>query len=498
MAKFFDFVKGLWSKANKKLVITLASILLVVIALGIGLGIYLNTPSVVALRATSKFAKDLVARNEFQTITNTLSKGSIEASMSSVKVDDEEMLDDASVSGKIYFSESQNAVMLENFNFKVDEFKLSGNVYVSNDLIYIQEDEILNDAYGVDKKNFADDFSNSIFAYDSGSDYAIDEDLYNAIMQAYEDPQDEKMAKDSEKIVEKYTKELWKIVCKYAEFESENDKIRIDGKKKAVRVVSITIDEKAMSDITRDAIEFIVNDDSVIEFLEKYSDSLALTMYLTKMDEDTSIAELYEDMLESLEENADDICDQIEDSEFECSVEMVTPKNSAKLLMLTVKNGNEKLLTLEFGDKGVKKTDKITLSSGGSSIVYEISENNKKAYESTLKVNKEKVATIKIDYQKEKFDINLGNDDSDSIKIKGQISKKGKTTNISLDKIEYAEWEYDYWYGTQTRVTHTIETNLEITIKERDKMPKAPKDYSTIADIKEEDIESWMENLNIR
>lgn len=498
MEKILASIKGLWAKANKKLVIVVASIVLVVVAAGVGLGIYLNTPSVLAVRAASRFADDLVARDEFKTITKTLKKGSVEASMSSLKMDDEDLLPEGfAASGKVYFS--KNAYMLENLNVKADEFKISGNVYISDKLVYIQEDEILKDAYGIEFDNLAEDFSNSIFAYGSGSDFAIpDEELYDALITTLENSNDDKMVKEFEKIVKKYVKDLYKIVCEHAEFESESDKVKIDGKKQSVRVVTLKIDEKAMANIVNDVYEYLAEDDKLVEFLEKYEDAFAIVVYSANMDK--TIAEMYEEMIEEMGEEIDDICDDIESNEFNVEVELVTPKASSKILQLNVSLDDDEMISLDVGKSGIKKSNKITISSGGVDVVYEIEENSKNAYEATLKVGKEKVASIKIDRSGDEFSVSLGASEDNRVVVKGSISKSGKTTTIGVEKIEYTHEDYvydddGYWSGHYETVTETIKTNLEIIITESDKIPKAPTDFTTIDQIKEDDIENWVKRV---
>jgi hypothetical protein len=69
----------------------------------------------------------------------------------------------------------------------------------------------------------------------------------------------------------------------------------------------------------------------------------------------------------------------------------------------------------------------------------------------------------------------------------GKISTKNKETTITLDKIT----EENEWYDSSS----TIKTDLTIIIDQKDKMPSAPKNYDSIADIEEKDIEKWMEKL---
>lgn len=495
MEEIIGFFEQFFKKVNKKKLITAAVALFVVIAVAIGLSIYLNSPSVLAIRTTAKFAKDLSNRDEFATVAKTLTKGSVEASMSSLKVDDEEYFEDMSISGKAYFS--SDAIMLENLKFKYEDFKLSGSIYASPDLIYVNENEVLKGAYGIDVDNFAADFRGSIFAYGSGSKYQMfyDEDMFNALMDSCDTTQDEKMMKDAEKIITNYTKQLYKSVCEHGEIKVEKDKVRIDGKKQSVRIITISLDEKAASAIAEDMLTYIVEDDSVIEFLEKYESKMSMANFMIKKeyDEESSVITLYQELIEELESEIDDICEDIAEYDFDVEVEMVTPRGSAKLLQLSMSADGEKLFTLDVGKKGIKDSEKITLSADGTKAVYEIKEKGKNIYKSTFKVDDTEYLSINIDYSKGKYEIKIGDKDSnysEFITIKGKIEKDGKAFNMTLDKIE-RQYNSPYYSNTTT-----IETNLKLTVKTKDKMPKAPTEYELIDDITEEDIEKWGERIN--
>ena len=144
----------------------------------------------------------------------------------------------------------------------------------------------------------------------------------------------------------------------------------------------------------------------------------------------------------------------------------------------------EGCVSIELGKKGIKKTDKIVIASNGVELAYEIEENNSKAYEAKLTLDygeygegKETFFTVEVDKKKDGFKVVAGD-----YTVKGDVSKKGKVTTIAVDKILVDGEE-------------AITTDLEIIINTSDKIPSAPKDYKTIADIKEEDIESWMKKL---
>ena len=150
---------------------------------------------------------------------------------------------------------------------------------------------------------------------------------------------------------------------------------------------------------------------------------------------------------------------------------------------------DEKQFMLDFGPKGIKDTDQITMEQYSyyygeevSQYVYKIEENSKKKYESVFEVNDEEIFSIKIDRVKDKYEVKSG-----YMTYSGKISTKNKETTITLDKIT----EDNEWYGSSS----TIKTDLTIVIDQKDKMPSAPKNYDSIADIEVKDIEKWEEKL---
>lgn len=492
----------IWQGLNKRLVL-IASIVLVVCCAGcIATGIYLKNPEVVAAKSVERFATDALDRDEAQYLAKILGSGSVEASMSSLKLNGEESWEDASIYGKIYFS--TKAIMLEDFNFEMngtaqDSISIKGDVYISDKLAYINEKEILGGAYGAKYDELADNLKNSIFRYGSGSDYAFsDEDTYNDMIQSLENPADEKMAREAAKLVKTYYKNIYKIICDSADFESENDKIRIAGEKVSARIITISIDEDALSDILLDVYDYLKNDDRMSKFLDKYEDSLRIYFsdMILKEDEDKSLSEIYEDYLDELEDEIDDACENIKKQETELEIEIVTPKNSSKLLQLTVSTDNNDLMKLTVGKDGIKDTDEIKLNIGESSIVCQVEQDDKDGYESFVKVNGEKVLSIEIDKDRNRFEIFAGGEET-NLQVKGDITTVRGTTTIDVKRITYNYLDEEYYWGSTMYVpaTDTYETNLRIIIREKDRMPKPINDFMTIDRITDEDMEKWSEKI---
>ena len=90
-------------------------------------------------------------------------------------------------------------------------------------------DKILGGAYGVTAGSSEDAFLGSIFA-DENSDYYIEsEEARNVVanfFRGYDQDIYNEAYKDYQKLLKKYEKEIWNLVCEHGEFESKNTTIK--------------------------------------------------------------------------------------------------------------------------------------------------------------------------------------------------------------------------------------------------------------------------------
>ncbi len=479
------------------IIVVAACVLLGALAGGVGIAAIANQPEIVAANALKGALTDIFERQELKAINNTLTQGSVAVSVDGVKCGEEDLMDGVKVSGKVYFSEAKKAVMIEDLVIKDDEHKIQGTVYVSEDMVYISEEEIVKGAYGAKFDELADDLADSIFAYGSGSEYAIpDKEAYETIINVLECINNEKMQKDAEKVLKELEQEAFKAMKKNFEFTSENEEVRIDGNREKVRVVSIVIDGEDLSAAIEDYYDFLANDDSMIDFLETYEEEIELitdTLYGGMLEEGKSLAEIYEDALDEFGDNLDDICDGLEESmdDEELIVKVITPRNSHNLVKFEVEAAGEEIFALEIGMDGVKKTDKITVTVAKEKYVYEVEENSRKEYVGTFKADGTTVE-LKVNRENSNYTLQVQDEGETMFTAKGDLISKGNTTKITVDRVTIKE--YDYWSGSYEEIKYDCKISVEID--QNDKIPAAPKGYNTIADITEKDIEKWIERIS--
>ena len=442
----------------------------------------MNSPKIVTANAISRMFEDVLAREEIEPIYNMLKGGSLEAQVSEVMLKGANKMK-GTYAGKVYFSE--DALMLEDVMVQYGNFKIDADLYVSQDTIYLSEQEVLGGEYGINMDTLAKDFEESIFAYGSGSKYAIpDEDIYETLLEAFEDATTSKKAtKDAKKILKKYLKKATKIINKNVEYSSEGDKVKLNGEKKNVRVITVEMDEEALSNIIYEFYEFLVEDKSLVKHFEKYETQYATFVEGLEGDYD-SMAEWYEDILDDAEDTIEDLCEEIENSRSFQDWEFIlyTPKAEAKVLGMELNIGKTNIFALDFGTKGVKNTDEITLEVGGEKISYEIKKNDKKTYKATLEVEGTKIMSINVDRSDDTFDVRVGD-----YKVTGTMENRGKQIYIAVEK---------YAYAPNGVAVNEYTTDLEILITEKDKMPSIPKDFNTIADIEEADMDKVLNKIS--
>ena len=463
----------------------------------------LNAPATVAANALGGLAKDALERDEIKPFCELFTSGSIEASLDGMKVDGYDSFGDSSISGKLYFSE--DAFMLKNVkvNLADGDVKLNGDAYISEDVVYVNEQEILGGTYGINFSSLADDFANSIFAADSGSVYALDKGTYDAIMKRLDNVSENKMMqRDLEKLSRRVFLDLWEIVLDHAELSSEVVEIDLSGKSSKVRLISITIDSLAMQNIIRAAYEYLCESKEIVAFIEKHESTLCgvlEALYPYDWDAYGSLAELYKKRMSELSDTAEDLCKELESDFRALSIHIATSRISGKLLKLWIEDELETVLSIDCGKKGMRKTDTVTIEAGEVKIVYKVDKKGFKKLGASIAIesrNQEIEFSVSIDKKEGTYTANFKHVKNEKNyyltewAASGNIATKRSTITFTIDKVNYKHRinnSSDWW--------NRYELECEVTVKLEDEMPMPRKVYKTVADITEEDIENVVKKL---
>ncbi len=497
----------------------------IVIAGGVAFGVVWNSPENVAIRSVSDVFEEALSRDDTSAFSAIMNGGSVKFSLSEINyIANEEIEGDKDyciwgedgeeVSGKIYISPDE--LFIKDFNLVLPEIELAGEAYISDDLIYVKETENFDTALGIEIKNLKKHLEDSIFAWDSDSDYSLyevmEEEEYEKLLEMLEMDDTSDIADDASALMEHIVKSAWDIVTANAEFNSETEEVLVGGHRTTARVITMTVepdDIKLMLD--EFFTEVLAEDKKIAEFINKYDNTLAkLDLYDTE--EYSSFYDFYTEAVEALRvEGLYDICDELDYVDFDkFKVEIVTPVVSSDLLKLTLgyvyenqftgEESDEEFFVLDFGPKGAKKSDDIRISVGEFNLRYLVSRDDEKSKISRLYVDGEKVLEYNYKKNSKEFDLSFfwtdydywGDEYTEEFKISGTLEETKNTYSIKVNKIGM----YNYYYGElEEDETEEYSLDLKITVVVGDKMPAAPTKYTTIDNIYEEDIEEWIDIL---
>ena len=508
---------------HKVVAIALASTVAVGAGVGVGVSVYANTPENLVVRSVAQVFESITERQEIKLLADMLKGGSMQFHVGNSSVEEvyneyrgENLVDSRNemsgegapcdINGKLYFGEK--ALYLKDFSVDVDGVKLNGEAYFSEDLLYVSENELLGGAYGFTTKKLADQFKNSIFAYGSGSKYAMsDQEAYNLVLDAFKTIEKGKeMNKDAQNLAKHFAKEVWKIVCKNAGFEVEKTANDVDGKKQNVRVISIALNGKNMAEILDDVYELLLEDKEITKYLNKYEDFYAL--YLANAGvEDLTIADYYLENLKQYRGIVEQTCNEIKKEEEELKFEITTLRNSVDPISIEMLFEGESLALLDFGLKGLQKTDEIKLTIMGETASYKITQNDKNNYTATLSYINEIEAikhSVYVNVNRPhqtyslKYEMVWGGEldwmqiatTITSYEISGDFKKDGTTLKLTAKKLEQKQ-SYKQGNSLSERIM-TINSDIALALNPNDKIPSAPKDYKGISNITEPDIDQFL------
>ena len=510
----------------KKALILIIS-LAVVIACAVSFGVIYYSSENVAIRSVAGVIDDALEREEIAAITEVAKGSSVKFNMTEIVDDADDYSDEdyyiwgeegESISGKLYIS--PDALFLKDFkgtlsnceydgfsNYK--EIELAGELYVSDGLIYAKETEQFDAKIGIELANLKKHLKDSIFAYDSDSDYSfsefMDEDEYEELLDMLDFDDNTALSKDAKALSEHIIKKTWNIVKANAEFDSEIAEVLVGGRRTTARVITVSIEPEAMKDIVDEFFcEVLANDKKIAKFITTYENTLVkLGLYDTE--EYSSFYEYYVEYVEKLRvDTLYDIFEELNDVYYDSlRFEIVTPVISSSLLKFTFGYGYENYYTgeetveeelvLDLGKGGIKNSADIRFSLGEDlNVRYLISENEKTAT-AKLFIDGDKVCEYNRNKTNNKFSISVFEEEYDywyglylptEYKLSGTCAKSNSGYDIKLSKFSIIDEDGD---------ADDYSLDLKLTVTLGDPMPTAPTDYLTIDKLDDEDIEEWID-----
>lgn len=487
---------------SKKQLIALGCIAAAVILLIIAIACY-NAPSAVADRVIGNAIDDFVERDEVDYMLSLLSGGSVDVAF---KGDVDGVAVNANA--KLYLNAEDREFMLDLLKLEAkaegQKVGLTGSIYLSDELAYVSNEEILKGAYGIERGSLAEGLKNSVLHPESESPYALDEATYTALesfLKIADSDLPEDLEKDVTKVMTRYTEKFYGWIKKYAEFESSKQEISLSDGDKKVRVIFVIITPETVRDICKELRDYIKDDtklrDLVIEYYTELADVLE---YSYRLGEDFDIREAYDEMIDEVDTTLTNMIEGLEDEDNESfvSICLATPKSSAKLLKLWVIGGEDiddiededetyEMFSIDFSSKGIKKTKEITYKTPyGDKIKYSINDEEKNVTEYKLQLMDGVTYALKLDTKEDTFKLRKTESyygEPTTTSIEGKYTTKGDTATYEVKKLK-----------VDGEVVEGFDYDLTVTFEEKDSMPSTEKNVTSIFDLNDEKIEKIMEN----
>lgn len=472
----------------------------VALALIIGVAIY-NSPSAVADRVLGRAVEDFAEREEIDYMLSLLTGGSVDVTykgdVDGVKVD---------ANAKLFLNADENEYMLQLLQLEAkaegQKLGLTGSIYLSDDTVYVANDEILKGAYGVERGSMEEGLKNSILHPESESPYALDEKTYEALLQlckVADSDLPEDLEKDLLKVMTRYTDKFYSWVKKYARFETSKQEIDLADGGKKVRVVYVIITPETVRSIVKELRDYIKEDSKLRDLVIEYYTELAdILQYSANLGEEFDIRDAYDNMIDEVDTTLSNMIDGLEDEDEESFIAlcMATPKSSSKLLKMWFISGDDvddiededeisEGISIDFGSKGIKKTKQITIKQAyGYKIKYTVNDEERGITEYKLSADNT-VYALRLDTKEDTFklrkSVSYYDDTTSTISIEGSYTTKSDNATFEFKKVK-----------VDGEVDESADFDLTVTFEEKDRIPSPEKDVTSVFEIDDEKIEEIM------
>ena len=446
---------------KKRILLTVA---LLLAALSVGAVIYLNSPKVVARNALAGVADDLLSRDELKPLVKTSKKGSLSLS---AEIDTGTMYGsvygeqyigrqiDASFGGTLYFGKRslffKNAYLNLSLPQEHLDFEGAADLYINQKYAYVESD-LVGGAVGMIKGEMTEALKKSELAPE------MPEELYRELLPAMKKYDGISEAPSESKLLTKHLIRLISSFEKNADYASETRGVLLQGEHAQCRVITISLDREDLLAVADTLLEILADED--VKALLDHNQWLLepILIRLGLLSEYARIESLSSYLSDALETRLDGLKSE------SFTIEIVTPRISAKLLALRLYAEDEEILSLDFGREGLQGSNCMTLSVRDVSYVYFISQRDEAGYTVSLTRDGDAVLfSLVVDKNAEAFALAWREGDI-LHNLGGEWIEAEKSTKI------VAQWFTD---DRGSLIDEGFSVELTVTVK--DSMPKALK-----------------------
>ena len=391
----------------------------------------------------------------------------------------------------------------------------------SKDEIVVKCDQILGKTYGVSLKNIKENLKKSVFAPDSGTEFALPQDTFDSIIKTFDSALDNKELGDrAEKLKDKYVKRFFEIFEENVTVAKENGETEIFDKTGiSATVLNFDVSEKVLCTIIdkfwteiRDDSEFKALLDDVLQFAQVTINSASAPQ---NVDDSATpnAASATDDLIKKIDDGVAKIKEQTAKDEHaeenKITAKLFLNKKTgiimrADLAVISVENDHTetKSVVIELGTE-LKKFEGIRITTNEDSgiegdtktpeFVYIKVDDTDSTYKLTISGTENSIDPVTYDSVKKTADLltltydkNTGkvNIKSDEFEFNAAYTKADGVYTLVLDKNAYLKGE-----------KQEIPADFTLTVREKDDMPATDGGYTEILGLNETEFAELINNI---
>lgn len=315
-----------------------------------------------------------------------------------------------------------------------------GGLYVNDTAAAVQYDSLLGKPYGLDYTKLAECLPKSIFSPTSGSKYALPEDYFEELMTIIKSQDDsKKLSEDASVYFAKYARLIYDSMFKEGKTETAADAVSVGSKQITTSKITLTLDGPAMGKVFETVAKEMKADDSLKQLLK----DLFTAQQMDKSSGFQSAEEFISETWDALE-NYEETVQELQDSDAVLTLTFHIGKSSGTIVALMEDfqvESEHMTATLILGENPVTSPEVSLTGEYNSEVVTfsrKILEDSSKAYSVQFSLDAAgESAQLTFDWDKAagKYTLTADVPDTPSVTVKGNLTKDGDTTTMTVDKV---------------------------------------------------------------
>ena len=366
---------------------------------------------------------------------------------------------------------------------------VDAGLYADMERLILSSDALLpKQGLGLDLKNLSENLDKSVFHPDSGSDYALDPEVYDLLKQMLsteEKPDMAQQQKQGEAVYESLVKTLYKSVKTHAEQTKTNDTLSFGDREVKVKVQSFAFDAQGVYGIALDILTWAKDSQDLRDLLDATAKSYATLPEFdeTTFDPDSFYTQL-DEVYTQLQDGREDFLAENEDLTLEVDLYVSRGKGELLGLKLQTEQQGETVEAEAFWGPSLAEMNDIRFqySDGYNkySGSYTVTANDKNTFSSVLKLRENAHTVFEGSFRWDKADGDFALELDDDTSVKGTLEALADGYRAEIHKV--------------TAYGDTQELDLRLELRNGAKFDALPA-YQELTAMSEADMEKLVDDL---